>query len=266
MEKLQAAIERARAKRDDSPIPRRERAERAALDGNWDRIPEMEVDKAKLLKNLVFVDANGPEASAHDILRTKVLQLCRENNWRRVVVTSPTKACGKTTTVANLATSFARQADRKTLVFDCDFRRPSMAEKFGQTSGQSFSEVLDGEIDFAEQARRISSNVAVAVNFAPATNPSKLIMQDRTSEMLDAIEARYKPDLMIFDVPPILGTDDTLAFLKNVDCALLVAAAEKTTINEVDNCEKELAEQTSVMGTVLNMCHFTEDAYGYGYD
>jgi protein-tyrosine kinase len=35
------------------------------------------------------------------------------------------------------------------------------------------------------------------------------------------------PDIVIFDLPPMLAADDVLAFLPNVDCVILVAAASK---------------------------------------
>ena len=56
-----------------------------------------------------------------------------------------------------------------------------------------------------------------------------------------------------------------LAFAGKVDCVLLVAAAESTSIAEIDRCERELAAQTNVLGVVLNKCRYTEPSYGYGY-
>ena len=66
-------------------------------------------------------------------------------------------------------------------------------------------------------------------------------------------------------VPPMLVNDDTLAFLHNVDAAMLVAAAGSTTISEIDACERELAAHTSVMGVVLNKCRYTGRDYGSDY-
>ena len=58
-------------------------------------------------------------------------------------------------------------------------------------------------------------------------------------------------------MPPMLMSDDAMAFLPHVDCVLLVAAAEKSRLDEVDKCEQELAEQTNVLGVVLNKCRYT---------
>ena len=79
------------------------------------------------------------------------------------------------------------------------------------------------------------------------------------------IEEAYQPDLVIFDLPPILSSDDTLGFISNVDCALLVAMAEKTTAENIDLAESELAAHSNVAGIVLNRCRYVGGQYGYGY-
>lgn len=265
MEKLQAAIEKARVKREAAVPAQRAAARSRPTADAWDALAPFELNHKALSRSRVFLESASREASGYDMLRTKVLQQCAENGWKRLVITSPTKACGKTTTCANLAASFTRQTDRKLILFDIDMRRPELARILDHRAEYSFSSVLEDRISFAEQAVRLSPNVAVSVNQAPAPNPSKLILQDRTAAILDEIEAVYKPDLMIFDTPPMLVTDDTLAFLKYADCALIIAAADSSTTVQVDNCEKEIAEQTNVMGVVLNKCSYASDGYGYDY-
>ena len=61
----------------------------------------------------------------------------------------------------------------------------------------------------------------------------------------------------------MLSSDDVMAFVPNVDCAILVVAAESTTLREADICERDLAEKTNVLGVVLNKCRYTPDKYGY---
>ena len=70
---------------------------------------------------------------------------------------------------------------------------------------------------------------------------------------------------MIFDMPPMQAGDDVMAFASRVDCVLLVAAAEETTIKQVDLCERNLATQTNVLGVILNKCRYMGDEDSYGY-
>ena len=73
----------------------------------------------------------GAEAMAFDALRTKILQQMRANGWRRVAITSPGAACGKSTVALNLAFSLARQPDMRAILLDLDLRRPSLARMVG---------------------------------------------------------------------------------------------------------------------------------------
>ena len=84
------------------------------------------------------------------------------------------------------------------------------------------------------------------------TDPTRLLLAEETAEVINQIEADYKPDLMIFDLPSMLVNDDSRAFLKNVDCALIVVRSNVTKYGQFDVCEREIAEQTNVLGVVLN--------------
>lgn len=276
MERLQAALEKARAQREgrettEKPIVRGPSVQGAAAaktapaPGSWDSIPIGQWDRAHLTKQRVVGFGGGVEANAVDMLRTRVVQLMRQNGWKRVAVTSPDKSAGKSTTCCNLLASLSRQTDRRTILFDLDLRRPSLASILGHKGEVSFSSVLAGEVPFEKQAVRFSEVSAVAMNYRPERNPSELLLSDRTASVLAQIEKTYQPDIMIFDMPPMLVTDDALAFLKNVDCAIIVAGAESTTIDQIDLCEKEIAGQTNVLGVVLNKCRHLEQGYGYEY-
>jgi Mrp family chromosome partitioning ATPase len=83
---------------------------------------------------------------------------------------------------------------------------------------------------------------------------------------VDEIEEMLKPDVMLFDTAPVLTGDDTLAFADQVDCALLVAAAEESTIAEIDRAGELLAGHTQVLGVVLNKCRFLSRSEGYSED
>lgn len=81
--------------------------------------------------------------------------------------------------------------------------------------------------------------------------------------VIEEMRQRMSPHVILFDMPPMLSNDDVLAFLPHVDCAILVAAAEQSTLDEVDVCEQELSERTNVLGVVLNKCRFSPEKYGY---
>jgi len=216
-------------------------------------------------RNRIVSFEGGSAATSFDVLRTRILLQMRTNNWRRLAITSPGAACGKTMTSLNLAFSLARQPEVRSILVEMDMRRPSMAKTLGLKKQQLFSRVLGGNEAPEDHLVRYGTNLAIGTNHRPATNPAELLMNPHTGEVLATIEARYDPTLMIFDMPPMQAGDDTMAFLSQVDCVLLVGAAESTTIKEVDLCEQDLARHTNVLGVVLNKCRYLDEGQGYGY-
>jgi hypothetical protein len=61
----------------------------------------------------------------------------------------------------------------------------------------------------------------------------------------------------------MLVSDDAMAFVGQVDAVLLIAAAETTSIRQIEACERDLASLTNVMGVILNKCRYPEPTHGY---
>ena len=242
-------------------------ASASALEALWGALKPYDPDLKALIRNRVVTYDASAAATPFDVLRTKVILQMRKSGWRRLAITSPTAACGKTTMACNLALGLSRQPDLRAILVEFDLRRPAMAELLSTEPDRDVTSMLTGEVGFEEQAMRVRDNVAVSMARRPSTDPTKYMLSGETQDRLKEIEARYRPDMVIFDLPPLLMGDDTRAFLSNVDCALVVARAEKSTIAQIDNCEREIAEHTNVLGVVLNQCRYGDESSGYyGYD
>lgn len=242
----------------------------AALDANnsvqtdWLSLPELRVERGLFARNrLVAADRVDPAHSAFDMLRTKLMQRLRQNNWKSVAITSPTPACGKTFVSLNLAFSLAHQKDCRTALVDLDLRRPQVAKALGIKDAAPMEAFLKGDSAIRDTFRRYGENLAIAANKHPVEFAAELLQSTEAKEQLQSLHQTMTPDVLLFDLPPMLSNDDVLAFLPNVDCVVLVAAAEHSTLNEVDICEQELAANTNVVGVVLNKCRYTLGKYGY---
>lgn len=258
MEKLQAALEKARQARGQSTTDaslgqlNRRAPVLTSVEQNWADLPAFDVSEADLNARRVVTRAAGPAAVPFDILRTKILLQLRQNGWKRLAITSPMPDCGKTTLACNLTLGLGRQNDFRSILMDFDLRSPSVNEFFGVTPPHGISQMLRGETTFQEQAMRLGDNVAISMAQKLEEDPTRVLLSDETGRVLDTIDEQYQPDLVIFDLPSMLVNDDTRAFLKNVDCALIVVWANSTKYDQFDNCEREIAEQTNVLGVVLN--------------
>lgn len=276
MEKLQAALARAREKRENDgrpvrrtePTPRvgaRRASQESAVAARWEALASLEPSAQRLQKSHIYANKASTEAQHFDILRTKLLLEMRRNDWTRIAITSATPGCGKTTTACNLIAGVGRQPELRAMLFDFDFRRPSVAKVFGVEPPHSLAAVLADEAPFAEHAMRWHDNTCLSMTTSVVSDPSRLILRSRTMEIIDTIQDEYRPHLMLFDTPPVMVSDETRGFLKNVDAVLIIAAAESTSVAQVDEVEREVAQYTNVAGIVLNKCRFIEEDYGYSY-
>lgn len=274
MERLQAAIQKARQDYGGSH-PSRDTTAAQEIEEKWKALPMVDLKKNVLQRNLIFAAEANMAATSFDILRTRTLRHMQEQGWKRIAITSPTPSCGKSTISLNLAFAMARQPNTRTIQIEMDMRQPSQETLLGirrkrdrDAPNQSLSGLLSGEVEFADVGRRYGgTQLAMATNAKGVKNASDLLLSDQVTDTLKNIEDTYQPDIMIFDMPPMLVNDDTLAFKKHVDCVLIVAAAEQTTVAEIDKCERELASQTNVLGVVLNKCRLQskDGRYGYNY-
>jgi protein-tyrosine kinase len=288
MERIQAAIQKAKEQRSGAaraeepprgpaayrqPMPpaplRGPEAVMASLAESWGELPAFEPDPGRMRRErIVSFARTDPIHLTFDMLRTKILRQMRENGWTSLAITSPTTACGKTVVALNLAFSFAQQKDRRTVLMDLDLRRPAVGRALGlqEVAPQSLERFLQGEADSLGAAFvRCGEGLAIAPAATSARNPAELLSHPAARAELERMKAALRPEAILYDLPPILICDDVLAFLPNVDCVLIVAGAEISTLDEIDRCERELSEQTNVLGVILNKCRYVPDPYGYDY-
>lgn len=273
MEKLQKALEKARATRLSRHLPVQLNSDtpgqelRPQLE-SWEALREMRIDPDLMVRNKILAYQGGPAATYYDILRTRLRDEAKRRGFKRVAVTSTRPQAGKSTTLANLAFSFGRLPFHRTMVFDFDLRRAALHRILGQSPTHDMGEVVMGTVRFDEHVLRHGDNLAFGFNAQPVANSSELLQSDRAQDFLAAVDETYFPDLMLFDMPPFLAADDAHGFLSNIDGVLLVVEAEKTTKAQFEVVEQKLSELTTVVGVVLNKCNFADesDVGSYGYD
>lgn len=287
MERLQSAIEKARANRAQTgqPLPSgalpaqhqgmgqgmdQAEARPAAPPGSalaaWESLKPLEFAKTPSRRRFMPATQGGAEGAPFDMLRTRLLQQAPAKNWRRIAVVSAQAGAGKSTITANLAFALSRQEDLRTIALDLDLRRPHLSQTIGADAPEGgMEDVLRGTISFAEHARCLNGNLAFGLNTKAAHRTAELLQSRRCAEGLEYLERVYEPNFILVDLPPVFGADDTLGFLRQVDAALIVAEAEKTPIKQIDLVEQQVAEVTNVLGIVLNKCRYDESLYGYSY-
>jgi Mrp family chromosome partitioning ATPase len=212
---------------------------------------------AALLESNRIIDGSsehaGAAAAAFRMLRTQVLQRMEERHWRSIAVLSPGSDDGKTTTAINLAVSLANDHRHTVLLVDFDLKRPTIADKLGIVPEMGADDVLRGNARVEDCLYHPANfdRLVVLPARAPLENSSEALAGPRCQELVAELRERYPDRILVFDLPPILGTDDALAFLPLVECALVVVAEGYTGRDDLLRC-MELLRKTPVVGTVLN--------------
>ena len=229
----------------------------------WSGLRTAVVDPRLARKNrLVTMHRSDPAHVSFDILRTRIHQMMQRGGWKTVAITSPGPDCGKSSVSLNLAFSLAHQSDFRVALVDLDLRRPSIAHKLGMPNPPVLSEFLSGRAEVEDVFVRYGDNIAIAANARPADLPAELLQSAQAASAFASIKRKLQPDLIIFDLPPYLETDDVQGFLPNADCTVLIVAADLSTKAQIDECERQLASSTNLLGVVLNACRYATSS-GY---
>jgi Mrp family chromosome partitioning ATPase len=223
----------------------------------WSALPVADIRNAHLAQNrIVTADRSDPAHWAFDRLRTKLLREMRSRNFRSVAITSPTAGCGKSVVAMNLAFSLGHMKECRSLAVDLDLGQTRMADLLGLDEVAAMEDFLGGRRSVQSSFVRYGLNLAFGANGRRAAYTAELLHSPSTKRALADACGELQPDVVIYDLPPMLVGDHVTGFLSHVDCVVLVAAAEASTLAEVDHCECELAEKSNLLGVVLNKCRY----------
>lgn len=226
----------------------------------WSNLAPLPVDP-RWMENqrIVSFQRRHKAALAYDIMRTKLLKDARENNWRTIGITSPTAGCGKATIAANLAISLTKHDKLKVAIIDLDLRRPRIARIFAHNGHYATDEFLRGECLIEDFLVRIGDNLAIGASPDAISYPAELLHGQGAAHMLDRLRDQLRADIIIYNLPSLLESDDCLGLLPLMEASMLVVGAEYSTVTDIDITERELQAQTRLLGVVLNKCRYASD-------
>ena len=219
----------------------------------WESLSPVQLSGQTLIGNGWFpMPSNQPAGLAIDQLRSKILHGLAQQGWKRIAVTSPTHGCGKSFVATNLALSLARRPTSRTALIDLDLRRPHLANLLGLQDAPDLTEFLTGEQPLESIFRRYGRTLALGLNSAPVEMAAELLHSPDSALALSAMIEQLDPEVVIYDMPPALGTDDLLAIAPSVDAVLLVVDGTQTSPEDVRACERLFEGRLPLLGVVLN--------------
>ena len=237
---------------------------------NVRRFQPVTLERAVLEENNILPQVTDPGAlRAYKILRTRMLRRLESNQWHSFAVTGATAGEGKTLTAINLAMALAQDSNTWVFLVDLDLQRPKVADYLGLNNSlgeRGLTDFLLGDATFEQITYSPSSaeRLAVIPNFQAVANASDLLTSPRMDELVRTLEAETPRRIVIFDMPPVLASDDVLAFSPQVD-GMLMVVAEGTTSRDALRGAKELLQEMNLLGVVLNRSEAQEEGAYYSY-
>lgn len=202
-------------------------------------------------------------AEAYRTLRTNIKYSSFDKEIKSIVITSSEPGEGKSTTAGNVALSFA-QSNQKTIMIDCDLRKPSLHRKFKISNMIGLSDVLIGKENITDAIHEYCENLDVLPSGKLPPNPSEMLGSRAMERLLGELKSKY--DMIILDTAPLQAVTDAQILSTKVDGTILVVRAEKTKKDSVTQA-KALLDQVNanIIGTVLNGVDNMAKKYYYYY-
>lgn len=199
-------------------------------------------------------------------LRNSILLGKFDHDLKSLMVTSAAPGEGKSTVAVHLALAHAQQ-NRKTLLIDCDLRRPSVARLLGLPREPGLAGALLSGLNWKEHLVQVE-NVPELDVLPTAHGPRR--EADLIGRCLPQIleEAGGDYDLIVVDAPPLLGFPEPLQMAVAVDGVVVITLAGQTDRDAVATVLATLRRlRVHTVGLVLNevSSDLSDNYQYYGY-
>lgn len=210
---------------------------------------------------ITLTDPRSPVSESYRTLRTNLSFSSLDKPLRTLVITSAAPEEGKSTTIANLAVTMA-QGGKKTILVDCDLRRPSLHTIFGLSTEPGLTNMLLEENGDPPLQNTEVENLQLLTSGAKPPNPADLLGSNKLDNVIEQLAATA--DIILFDAPPVIAVTDAAVLGSKVDGVLLVVQAGKTRRDHAERA-KEMLEKANVNIIGVTLTNAPKDSNLQGY-
>ncbi|MCM3174495.1 MULTISPECIES: CpsD/CapB family tyrosine-protein kinase [Paenibacillus] len=213
--------------------------------------------------NLVtYFNSKSHISEGYRKLRTNIQFSSIDSHIKTIMVASAQAGEGKTTTISNLAVTYAQEG-KKVLLIDADLRNPSLHQVFSVPNHIGLSSVLSNQYDVDEVLREsYIENLQLFTSGPIPPNPSEMIGSNRMKNLMNDLQAKY--DVIMFDTPPVLAVTDALIVSSFCDGVLLVVNSGKVKKELVKKTKAHLEHVNArILGAILNNIKTTSNSVSY---
>jgi capsular exopolysaccharide synthesis family protein len=213
---------------------------------------------------LALYESDSPVSESFRAIKARILHSSPNSEITKLLlVTSPAEGEGKSFVSFNLAGNFA-QSNKRTLLIDCDLRRPRLHSIMGVNKKPGLVDILLKKATLEEVIRKTRrDNLSYVTSGSISQNPAELLDSKMMNKFLD--EMRDLFDIIIIDSAPIVAVIDAEILTKLADGTILVVSADKTKHQlMIDAVNIINRNKGHFIGTVLNDFRY-KNGYGYYY-
>ncbi len=203
---------------------------------------------------------DNPDAEAYRIMRTNIEFNRKSPDANTITIVSGGAGEGKSTTLINLAYTFAK-GGYTTLVVDADLRRPSMHRMFGIENESGLSDYLTTEIDLEEVVHLTKiDNLYLMSSGQMPTDAVGVLNSQRMVELIEEVKGRF--DIIFFDSPPILGVSDASVLSSAMDLTIIVVQHRRFPRAMLHRVKQAITNVGGdILGVVLNNVDVRHDQH-----
>ena len=209
-------------------------------------------------------DPKSPISEAYRSLRTSLMYTTKGSQGV-IMVSSPGPSEGKTTTIINLAITYANLG-KKTLLIDGDLRKPVLHKVFNKPNENGLTHYLSG---VEEKLKNIINttdveNLQIIYSGAIPPNPSELLGSELMKSLL--VNLRNEYDIILFDAPPVMAVTDAVVLSILIDQFILVVRFGNTDKDSINHTLAALSNvNQSLTGVVFNDLNRKNSYYSKNY-
>jgi Mrp family chromosome partitioning ATPase len=190
-----------------------------------------------------------PELSRDQLkLRNNLLIAREQQGVRSVVITGTSEGVGVTAVATTLALGLSLDPRKRVLLIDANSKRPKLHKLFDLKSSHEMA--TEDTIGFFDMAvvNGIPNLRVIPIDGVPS---GASFETKRFVAVLPALREAF--DFMIIDAPPLTLNFEVLMLSLHLDGVMLVAEADRTRTEEIQEVMKELRRAgTNTLGLVLN--------------
>ena len=200
------------------------------------------------------------DAEGYRIMRTNIEFNRKSPDVKTITMVSGGTGEGKSTTLNNLAFTFASGGYR-TLIVDADLRRPSQHRFFDISNERGLSDYLTTDISLEDLVHKTE---VPNLSFLPSGRlPVDAVGILNSQRMIDLMEqVKHDYDIVFFDSPPILGVSDASVISSAVDMTIIVVQHRRFPRSMMLRVKQALVNVgANIIGCVLNNTDTRHDEY-----